>query len=215
MRSGIEFSNDDFSLEMATERPRDPARFILAKPLASEPGARFDYRDADPHLLALAIREATGRTLGEIAGARLFEPMGITAWTWERDASGASFGPYGLYLRPRDLARFGRLILDHGMWEGRPLVPAAWVEAATSAQSSTDPDDPEERDFEYGFYWWIVPEMGAFTTWGHGGTFVFIVPARDLVIVFTAEPDTNGDTIAITLREFLPLARRIVAAIRD
>lgn len=215
MTSGILFDNDDFAMDLAIDDPADPMAYILAKPMYNQPGQEFYYRDADPHLLGGAVRAATGQTLEEIARERLFEPMGISEWIWEEDSGGNSFGPYGLFARPRDLAKFGQLLLNEGAWNGQQLVPVEWVREATSFQIEPDQGNPNTAAFDYGFYWWIVPELNAFTASGAGGNFVFVVPAHDLVIVFTAEPDADDDSVGTVLGEFVPLAQMIISAIQQ
>jgi CubicO group peptidase (beta-lactamase class C family) len=207
MRSGVAFANGDFSEEMLMDRPRDQARRILAKPLHALPGEQFDYRDADPQLLASAVERVTGRQVAQIAAERLFGPLGISDWYWEANADGTTIGGAALFLRPRDLAKLGQLVLQEGTWNGAELVPPAWLRAATAEQSTTtDPATP------YGYYWWLVPELGAYTAWGHGGNFIFIASAQRLVIVMTSLPSADDDNVGTVLSEFIPLARLIVSA---
>jgi CubicO group peptidase (beta-lactamase class C family) len=209
MRSGIAFDNDDFSLEMLVGRPGDPVRHILAKPLYDDPGARFDYRDADPQLLSSAVERETGRTLERLAREHLFGPLGITDYFWEADPAGTTLGPYALFLRPRDMAKIGQLVLQGGTWNGTQVVPSEWIRLSTSAQSSTN----RGVHLSYGYYWWVLPELDAFTASGHGGNFIFVAPKEELVVVMTSLPHAS-DEVGTTLERFLPLARGIRTAIR-
>jgi len=208
--SGIAFDDDDFSEEMIRKRPRDQARYILAKPMYDLAGARFYYRDADPQLLSSAVEAVTGRTLAAIATERLFTPTRITDCFWEANVGGTSFGPFGLFLRPQDLLKLGQLVFQRGRWGTQQLVPTAWIDLATAAHTGT-PYAPAS----YGCYWWVVPELAAATAWGHGGQFVFVVPAQQLVVVKTSLPSSDDDVVGTMLERFLPVARRIVAAIRQ
>lgn len=211
MRSGLAFDNDDFSIEMLVNRPHDQARYILKKPLYATPGDSFYYRDADPQLLSSAIERVTGQTVEALAREHLFGPMGITDYFWEANVDGTSLGAHALYLRGRDLAKLGELALRHGRMgrcEGTrcQLVSEEWMDLSTARQ--TDSDRPA---FPYGFYWWTVPELTAFTAWGHGGNYVLVVPEEEMVIVLTSLPDA-GDEVGTELDEFLPLVRRVIAA---
>jgi CubicO group peptidase (beta-lactamase class C family) len=212
MRSGILFDNDRFSVEILVDRPRDPIRYILGKPLYASPGDSFYYRDADPHLLSGVVTRVTGETLEEIAADHLFAPLGIRDFHWERDSQGNALGSAALFLRPRDLAKIGEMVLRGGR-AGRcaeaecQLVSVEWIAASTAQQTRSA--DPE---FPYGFYWWLLPELGGFTAYGHGGQFITVIPEKDLVIVMTSLPSTDDDVVGTTLDRFMPLARILVSA---
>ncbi len=208
MRSGIGFDNDDFSRELLMDRPRGQARYILAKPLAFPPGSEFYYRDADPQLLSYAVETSVGRSLEEIASDRIFGPLGIEDHFWEHNVDGTCLGAHALFLRPRDLVKLGLLALDGGRWNGAQIVSTGWIQASTSARTQTD-----RPGLGYGYYWWVVPELSAFTAWGHGGQFVFVLPGQELVVVMTSLPSVDDDTVGTTLEGFLPLVRLIVEAI--
>ena len=215
MRSGIEFDNDDFALEMLSDRPREQMRYILKKPMYAAPGEAFYYRDADPQLVSGVIQEITGESLAQIARRRLMVPMGIEDWSWGSNIDGETHGAYGLYLRARDRAKLGQLVLQRGVWEGAQLIPEAWITLSTSFHTDVDRMDEDTEQYPYGFYWWLIPELNGFTTWGHGGNFTIILPDQDMVIVHTAEPDTNGETAAVSLTELLPVVRLLVNAIEE
>jgi CubicO group peptidase (beta-lactamase class C family) len=211
MRSGIDFDNDDFSLEMDHDVHGDGIAHILHKPLLHPPGTTYNYQDCDPHLISAALQKITGKSLGRFAQERLFQPIGISNHLWLKHHDGTTYGGYGLYLTPRDMARIGKLVLQGGRWEGRQVVPEDWITLSTARQTTMGEEDAR-LGFDYGFYWWRVPELGAFAANGHGGQYIFVVPAQELVIVLTAEPDTDIDTVAITLPQFLVLARIILDA---
>jgi CubicO group peptidase (beta-lactamase class C family) len=209
MKSGIDFNNDDFTREMEFHVRGDGAKHILAKPMIHEPGTVFNYQDCDPHLLGAALQRLTGSTLEQFAKSRLFEKIGITNYVWLKHHDGTTYGAYGLYLVPRDLARIGKLVAQRGRWNDEQVVSEQWIDLSTSRQSEVDPVGTG-LGFEYGLYWWRIPEIGAFTAYGHGGQYILVVPAKNLVIVMTAEPDTNGDTAEIRLEQFVVLARVII-----
>lgn len=167
MSSGLELDNHDFAVDLLMRRPRNQDRYLLSRPFYVAPGERFRYRDADPQLLSYAIQARTGRTLEEHAVERLFGPLGILDYHWETNADGVTLGAAGLWLRPRDLAKLGQLVLDRGMWDGRQVVSADWVARSTAPQIEIGEEDPVTSGFAYGYYWWIVPELEAFTAWGH------------------------------------------------
>jgi CubicO group peptidase (beta-lactamase class C family) len=199
MRSGLDLDNRDFSRELLMRRPRGQDRFILARPLRAAPGVRFDYRDADPQLVSYAVQVRTGRSLEEVARERLFGPLGIQDHYWESNVDGVTLGAHALWLRPRDLAKLGQLVLDEGVWGGERVVPGEWIRESTGSRA----DHRSPEGFGYGYYWWLAPVEGAVAAWGHGGQHVVIVPSRRLVLVLTALPDTNDDRLGNGLASFL------------
>ena len=213
MQSGLAMNNFEFAVEILVKRNPDPLRDLLALPLYATPGDSFLYRDVDAHLAASALRSLCGETVEDIVQSGIFAPLGITSWAWERDASGNPIGSNALALRPRDLGKIGKLVLQKGFWEGEQLIDTAWIDSMTNPHTDIRPE-ADFSGFQYGWFWWIVPELAAFTAWGHGGQFVFIVPDRDLVIVMTSMPDSNEEGPGTSLHEFLPLARTIIGGCR-
>lgn len=209
MRSGILFDNDQFSQEIHTNKPKDPIKYILNKPLYAAPGEEYYYRDCDPHLISYTIERLTGKTLAQNAQERLFEPLGITDYHWETDPAGTSTGAYGLFLRPRDLAKIGQMVLSHGQWKGVQIVDSSWVAISTQKQVETD-YQTEPYIYHYGYYWWIVPGWQAFAAWGSGGTYIFIMPSKEMVVVMTSMPDVDSGLFEQTLPSFEELIRPLL-----
>jgi CubicO group peptidase (beta-lactamase class C family) len=118
-------------------------------------------------------------------------------------------GAHGLHLKPRDMAKLGQMVLDHGYWNGNQIVDSTWIEASTQTQTTTQ-FKTEPYVYDYGFYWWIVPRWQAITAWGHGGNFIFIVPGKELVVVMTSMPDVDDDTVGTKLDQFERLIRPLL-----
>jgi CubicO group peptidase (beta-lactamase class C family) len=204
MRSGINFSNDHFSMEMWVGKPADPIRYILNKPLFAEPGNQYRYRDADPQLLGYAMQTLLGQTEEAFAQAYLWDPLGIHDYYWDHGKQGETMAAHGLHLRPRDLAKIGQLMLDEGKWKEKNIISATWHEISTTQKLIP----PERQNLGYGYYWWIVPEAKGYSSWGHGGQFVFIIPPRGLVLVLISLPDTSPDYVhGTTLPDFVELTK--------
>ena len=100
------------------------------------------------HLLSAILQEATGMTALDFARQNLFEPLGIHEVIWEADPQGYTHGWGDLHLKPRDAAKIGYLWLNNGVWEGKQIVSAAWVEDSVKAHSDGGADD-------YGYGWWV------------------------------------------------------------
>jgi len=204
MRSGLTFDNSVFSIEMWVDKPADPIRHILDKPLYADPGTTFRYRDADPQLVGYAMQRLSGRNEESVAVEALFGPLGISDYYWDQGALGESMAAHGLHLRPRDLAKIGQLMADGGTWKGAPVISSEW-HALSTTNHVAPPDHPR---FGYGYYWWIVPEANGYSTWGHGGQYAFVIPGKRLVLTLVSMPDTDPDALqGGMLEEFVDLTR--------
>lgn len=186
MRSGLDFDDVDFSLEMWVDNPSDPIRHILDKPLFADPGTVYRYRSADAQLVGYAMQRLSGLTEKSLAVEYLFGPLGVRDYYWDHGAHGESMAAHGLHLRPRDLAKIGQLMLDEGAWQGVPIVSPSWHDLSTSKHVATD-----HPRFDYGYYWYIVPEAAGYSTWGHGGQYAFVIPSQNLVLTLVSLPDTD------------------------
>ena len=167
----------------------DRARYVFERRTSTSPGTHFNYNGGLTAVLGLLIEEKTGQDLAEFARQRLFDPLGFQQWEWVADLRGRTRAYTGLRLVPRDLARIGRLMLDGGRWQGRQLVPQAWVRTMLS---------PCQAGSEYGHHWWhgSVQVRGQRVDWhaamGNGGQRLFVVPSLDLVAVLTAGAYGDG-----------------------
>ena len=185
-------------------------RYVLSRPIVATPGTRFNYNGGGTAVLADIVARTTGTPLRDFARATLFEPLGIHEWEWVADPWRRPLAFAGLRMRPRDLAKIGRLVLARGEWQGRPVVPADWV--AESLRSHIATGD----SLGYGYQWWTgtVPWEGRTLEWsagfGNGGQRLFVVPALDLTVVITAGV-YNDPQIGRTVREIF---RQIVATVR-
>ena len=104
-----------------------PIHFVLSRPIAAPVGRQFNYNGGGTAVVADVLVRASKTPLRELARTRLFEPLGITDWEWVSDLNGRPVAFAGLRLKPRDLLKFGRMMLDRGQWQGRQIVPAEWV----------------------------------------------------------------------------------------
>lgn len=204
MRSGIDFDNQEFSIEMWVDRPSDPLRYMLRKPFYDEPGESFYYRDADPQILGYLLQRATGQTEEAWTRERLLSPLGIDQYLWEHGPDGVSMAAHGLHLKPRDLLKIGQLMLEGGSFRGRQLVSRDWIARSTRAHVSAGDDGTKHAQLGYGYYWWTVRRRDVFSAWGRGGQHVLVAPSDRLVIVKIALPDTD-DLQGGSLESFLDL----------
>lgn len=168
-------------------RPRDQAwtKAFLAHPVPFKPGTHFLYNTSATYMASAIVQKATGMTVLDYLQPRLFGPLGIENPTWELSPQGVSLGGYGLSIRTEDIARFGQLFLQKGKWQGKQLVPAAWVEAATARQTSNGSNPNSDWDQGYGYQFWRS-RHSAYRGDGAFGQYCIVMPEQDAVIAITA-----------------------------
>ncbi len=172
----------------------DHVNYVLSQPFEAAPGESFVYNSGAIHMLGVILEKATGMPLPEYADQVLFGPLGIGQREWEPLEGAYVNGSAGLDLRPRDLARFGQLLLQEG-WSGEsPIVPTGWVAEATAPRFDLGGLGPI-RNLSYGYLWWLDLDNDAFFAWGYAGQFVYVAPLLDLVVVATTEWRGVGDDI--------------------
>jgi len=158
-------------------------RAVLGDPVL---GAGFQYNDATPTLATGALQYATGKTVFEFAEETLFGPMGFRNAEWmHQDASGIDNGGYGLRLRPVDMQKLGLLYVHHGVWQGRQLVPEAWVARSFEPWNRSRPDATRP---DYGWFWWAYdfgPGWTAHVANGWKGQRIAVFPEQDIVLTMT------------------------------
>jgi CubicO group peptidase (beta-lactamase class C family) len=162
-----------------TEMRRNPdwVKFILDRPMRSAPGDEFNYNSGNQHLLSAILAKLTGMSTLEYAKAKLFGPLGINDLYWWHDPQGITIGGFGLFLQPRDMAKIGYLYLRNGMWEGKQLLPLAWIDKANHATI----DMHLEPGLCYSNCFWALPEKHVYTADGYRGQLIMVFPDLDVV----------------------------------
>lgn len=117
----------------ALNASKDRLKFSRALKIGDSPGTVYRYSNEGSMLLSGIVKQAAGRSIDAYLSERLFAPLGIRGWSWARDAGHNVQTYYGLALHARDLARIGLLMMADGKWEGREVVPASWVQQATTS----------------------------------------------------------------------------------
>ena len=198
-------------LRMATGHQTEPpraageswARQFLTHPVPFKPGTHFLYNTAATYMQSAVVQKATGEKLVDYLRPRLFVPLGIEGATWEESPEGVSVGGYGLSIRTEDIATFGQLLLRRGMWEGRQLVPAEWVDAATSRQVANGSNPASDWDQGYGYQFWRC-RHGAYRGDGAFGQFCIVLPKEDAVVAITSGTRDMQRILDIVWRHLLP-----------
>jgi CubicO group peptidase (beta-lactamase class C family) len=167
----------------------DWVQFTLDLPMAAAPGRQFTYCTPAVHLISAILQQATGKSERELANEVLFPPLGIppvAAADWSADPQGVSEGGSGLLLTPRNMAKLGFLYLHGGRWQDKQVVPAAWV-----ATSLTPHTTEAATGRGYGYLFWLYGDQGYASAMGLGGQDIHIIPAKNMVVVFTAAMDSS------------------------
>ncbi len=143
-------------------------------------GERWGYKSINTQLLGEIVVRATGRNLTDYLQEKIWTPLGMehpASWSLDQRRNGREKAFCCLNATARDFAKFGRLYLHNGNWEGQQVVPEDWVKASTELNSE------EGSYWGYGYQWWIPSKDGAYAAEGHLGQFIYVHPAHDLVIV--------------------------------
>lgn len=202
----LDWGDSKMRMSLAWDRPR----YILKRPLAAMPGSRFNYSGGATVLLSEILQRATGMPLAQFAREALFAPLGIGDVEWKTDLRGKVLAFSGLRMRPRDLAKIGRLVLQEGRWQDRQVVPAEWI------RESISPQVPTGDSQHFGYHWWVHALAGSpgshpwAAGFGNGGQCLFVVPGLDLCMVITAgryNQPSNSRASNELFRRILPLVR--------
>jgi len=175
---------------------RDPAKAFLALPVEREPGSTFVYNSGATFMLSAIVQKLSGKRLSAYLGPRLFDRIGIGGARWDRHPRGIDFGGWGLSVKLEDIARFGQLYLQKGLWRGERVVPEAWVDEATSKQvdnsTSQAPGTPPDWLQGYGYQFWRC-RHGFYRGDGAFGQLCVVMPELDAVFVaFSGSPDIQA-----------------------
>jgi len=173
----------------------------------------FKYSTAGAHLLSAILTRSTGKSAREFANEYLFKPIGmkeIPDYTmasfgfddlfgknvkgWVHDPNLISTGGWGLTLTSRDMARFGSLYLNRGIWDEKRIISETWVEDSIAMNAN-----------HYGYLWWLRQEDGvfAYSAMGDGGHMICCIPQKDLVVAITSEFMLNPRDRWTLIKEFI------------
>ena len=164
----------------------DWVKAFLANDIEKEPGTVFKYDSCATHMLAAIAERVSGMKLMDFLKARLFDPLGMTSPWSTVSPTGIACGGWGMNMTTRDLARFGQLYLDNGMWDGKRVISREWVVAATSRQTwsgaiAVTGEDGSDWHQGYGFQFWRC-RHNAFRADGASGQYTIVMPDQDAVV---------------------------------
>lgn len=200
MSSGLDCDDGDRRTrgqEDRMYRSQDWVEYFLSLEQPYAPGDTTRYCTGGVVALGEAIAQGAGQDFATFAEDALFKPLGIRNYRWARFDEGRKVDTGGhLLLTPQAMAKVGMLVLQHGQWDGRQVVPAEWVERSVQPRTQINGEP-------YGYLWWrnTLRYGGAegkavdvISARGNGGQAIFVVPEYDLVAVFTAGYYNSDDT---------------------
>lgn len=169
----------------------DLIRYCLEKAIVKPPGEKFVYHSGLSTILGEILKRSVGIRGDKFAEKHLFEPLGISTYKWSISHDNLLNTGGGLALRPRDMAKFGQLYLNGGMWNGKQIVPNDWVKESIQPHIKT-------TSGTYGYQWWLRSfrindrQIDSFYAIGNAGQFIFVFPDLEMVIVSTAQNYDQG-----------------------
>jgi len=174
------------------------------------PGTHFVYNNWDFDAVGAAFEKATGQGIYEALRDDLALPLGMQDYAIAKQkkiyAPESVHPEYAMYLSTRDMARLGLLMLDLGMWNGKQVISGDWVRYMTTLVTpfrEMHGNAGEPQRWGYGTLWWVWEEQafvggvyagflqGAYSAMGSGGTFITVLPAKDMVVVHQVDIDRD------------------------
>jgi CubicO group peptidase (beta-lactamase class C family) len=163
---------------------------FLSSHVKNEPGSAFFYNTLATYMCSAIITRLTGQKLADYLMPRLFEPLGIDP-VWEEDKLGINYGGFGLNIKTEDIAVFGQMLLQKGKYNGRQLVPEAWVEEATAKQINNGEIADNDWGQGYGYQFWRCVPEGVYRGDGMYGQYCIVIPDQNAVIAITSNVDMD------------------------
>lgn len=167
----------------------------METPKTAKYGRVFSYCSAGIEIAGQLVERATGKRFQSYVETKLFAPLGITQFDWQENGLGQAHKSGGLSLTALGLAKLADMHRTGGVYDGKTVLSADWVEAATTPHAVIYPDD----DIEYGYTWWLGPytvdeqKFQSFYMTGNGGNRVLVMPDHALTVVITkTDYNTRG-----------------------
>lgn len=196
MQSGIRITDEKSRfLKTNTEAVHGPlqVRALLQATKAIGPAPRpFKYQGTDPALTMQVLNAVVLDSAERFIKTELLDRLGITSYAWADDISGLPKSAAGSSMRSRDMLKWGLLVANNGTYKGRQLIPADFIEQATSPRCQTG------KETSYGFFFWrhtatvTDSPVDCISCRGAGGQFIVLIPSHDLIAVVTAHNKGMG-----------------------
>jgi CubicO group peptidase (beta-lactamase class C family) len=190
-------------VEVSLQNEQNWVKAFLAHPVPHIPGTHFKYNTPATFMLSAIVQKTTGQTVHEYLQPRLYEPLGIVDPTWGTNPQGLTLGGYGLNVRTEDIAKFGQLYLQRGVWNGRAILPENWVLAATALQTSNGGNPDSDWNQGYGYQFWRS-RHNTYRGDGAFGQYAMVLPEQDAVIAITSGVNNMQQVMDLVWDRLLP-----------
>lgn len=173
----------------------DWLKTVLSAAMIETPGTKAYYGSANPYLLGVMLQEALNQPLELFIDQHLMQPLGINNYIIQTDIVKQPYFGGGMYLRPRDMLKFGQLYLQKGQWNGQQIISEKWINE--SLKKHTVLENTPEKD-AYGYFWWHKTyaikevEINSIEARGAGGQYIFVLPELNAVVAITSSNYHNG-----------------------
>ncbi|MBI1369009.1 MAG: serine hydrolase [Planctomycetes bacterium] len=175
----------------------------LSFPVEHPPGTHFVYNTGNTYMLSAIVEKITGQSVLDFLKPRLFEPLGIANPTWETDPRGIDTGGWGLSITTEDIARFGQLYLQHGMWDGKRLLSESWISLASAPQTPNGTNPNSDWNQGYGFQFWRC-RHNCYRGDGAFGQYCIVMPDLDAVLAINGGQGDMQRTLNLVWDHLLP-----------
>lgn len=193
---------DDTDYRLAVEDGRW-SRAFLHLDVEHKPGTHFVYNSGATYMLSAVLQKTTGERLVDYLRPRLFDKLGIENPTWQQSPEGVDLGGWGLSLTTEDIARFGLLYLQRGVWNDKRILSEAWVADATSRQTSNGSNPHSDWEQGYGYQFWRC-RHNSYRGDGAFGQFCIVMPEHDAVLAITGGGADMQAVLSVVWDELLP-----------
>ena len=197
---------------------KDWIHHAMNLPMAEPPGQTFHYDNSAPYLLSAMLSVRTGQKLVDWLKPRLFDPLEIPNPQWFTCPKGYNAASGSLFLSPEEMGRIGQVYLDKGLWKGKRLVSAEWIEQATQKQIDTGlPVNPpvqhplaatsfcgKDAASGYGYLIWMCAEGKGYRSHGNYNQNFIVIPKKQTVVVTTADENRGQEILDIIWEEIYP-----------
>ena len=181
----------------------DWREFYLSTTLDTAPGTAFTYNSVATYMLSAVISKVAKCNVREYLLPRLFEPLNIAPGIWECCRQGINCGGWGLYLKTGDIAKFGQMLLQKGLWEGKEIVPAEYLAEAASYHADNSKNANPDWKCGYGYQFWL--SQHGYRGDGASGQYAIMLPEEDMVIAATACVGNMQIILTLFWEELLPV----------
>jgi CubicO group peptidase (beta-lactamase class C family) len=182
MTSGMDWSDNPNIDSIQLTKEDDWVNYILSKKIIKTPGNYWNYNSGGSQILSVIIQKKLTYPLINYVEEQLFRPLGIKKYSWWESNDGYLTAGWGLHLRVLDITKIGYLMLNNGQWNGQTVINRQWIQEASSRKAKVN------KDFSYGFQWWIydslpIEAFKAYGRYGDHSVMIIIIPQHNLEIV--------------------------------